>query len=310
MAVVSRAFSFLRAPGSAGRADVPLKGLGLACASYALYAAQDAMVKWLVADTSAFEILFVRSLAALALALGIGRGPAVRTLAASPNKRALAGRAGLVVVAWVIYYATASRLGLAEMTTLYFVAPVITVLLSVVVLRERVDAARWGAVLLGFAGVAVAARPGGSVPPGPALAVLLAAAVWALCVILIRTISRVETTMTQVLVTNAAFVVACGAALPWTWTTPDARALALMVGTGLAGGCGQFLLYEGYRLAPASAVAPVEYTGLLWAFALAYLIWGEVPSAQVWVGAAAILAAGLGLVWSTARAERGAPADG
>ncbi len=257
-----------------------------------------------MADYSVFEIMAVRSLAVLLLALGAGRGPAVRALAASPRKGGLTLRAVLIAAAWVTYYAAAKRLGLAELTTLYFVAPVITVVLSVLTLGERVDAARWGAVLLGFAGVAVAARPGGSVPLGPAAAVLGAAAVWAVCIILIRTISRVETTMTQVLVGNAVFAGTCAAALPWVWRTPDAAGLGLMLGAGLAGCGAQFLLYEGYRVAPASLVAPVEYTGLLWAFALAYLVWGEVPAAQVWVGAAAIIGAGLVLVWSTTRAGR------
>lgn len=273
-----------------------LRGVTLAIASTLLFGAQDALVKWLVADYAVFQILFVRSAMVLAVVAAVGGRGAATAVLASGNKRALVSRAALVLASWLTYYAAAKRLGLAELTTLYFVAPVIIVLLSVVVLHERVSAARWIVVLVGFAGVAVAARPGGTVPVGPALATLLAAAGWALGTVLIRTISRVETTTTQVLVSNAVFALACGLGLMWTWRTPTAFDLALMAGVGATGGGAQYLLYEAYRLAPASVIAPTEYTGFVWAFVFAFAIWAEVPSAQVWVGAAMILGSGLALV--------------
>lgn len=300
--MAARSFRTEAVPQASGRAV--FRGLALALVSSVLFAAQDALVKWLVADYGVFEILFARSVVVLAAAAAVGGKRAGRAVLASANKGALMSRAVLVLASWLIYYAAAKRLGLAELTTLYFVAPVIITVLSVAILGERVSAARWGAALVGFAGVAVAAQPGGTVPVGPALATLLAAAGWALSTILVRSISRTETTMTQVLVSNGLFAVACGLGLVWTWRTPTLFDLLLMAGVGGAGGGAQVLLYEAYRLAPASLVAPTEYTGFVWGFAFAFAIWAEVPTAQVWVGAAMILGSGLALLAS----ERWRPA--
>ena len=107
--------------------------------------------------------------------------------------------------------------------------------------------------------------------------------------------------MNQILVSNGLFLLACGVILPLVWRTPHGFALAWMLAVGVAGGSAQLLLYEGFRYAPASVVAPVEYTGFIWAFLLGYLVWADVPSLQVWVGAAMIVGGGMALLWS----ERG-----
>ena len=69
-----------------------------------------------------------------------------------------------------------------------------------------------------------------------------------------------------------------------------------MVGLGLIGAAGQYLLFEGFRLAAASLVAPFEYSSLIWAFCLSYLIWGDIPHMQVFLGAGLIIASGLLIV--------------
>lgn len=283
---------------TAGAFDRPGRGLALATASYGMFSLQDATVKWLVQDYSIFQILFMRSLVVLVIAGAIGRGAAVRDMQASRNKVGLVMRAVLVLLAWFLFFSASRHLGLAELTTIYFAAPVITVVLSVFVLKEAVSLGRWCAVLLGFVGVAVAARPGSGVPLGPALLTLGAAAVWAFSGVLARLISRTEGTLSQMIASNALFVLACATALPWLWRMPDLFDLGLMVALGLAGGLGQVFMYEGYRWAPASLVAPTEYTAFVWAFLLGYLIWGDVPVPSVWAGAALIMCAGVLLLWS------------
>ena len=156
-------------------------------------------------------------------------------------------------------------------------------------------------MLIGFGGVVVAAGPVGLMPIGPALEALVAAACWAGSVILVRWINRSDTTATQMLASNLLFVLACVAVLPWVWRTPDMFSLALMLGLGLVGGLGQYLVYEGFRFAPASVAAPVEYTGLVWAFVYGYVIWFDIPRWQVFVGAMLIIASSLILVWSEHR---------
>ncbi|WP_131113662.1 DMT family transporter [Lichenihabitans psoromatis] len=274
-----------------------MKGIGLSAMGYACFSVQDATVKWLVSHYPVPEILMFRSLVIVAIALAIGGRRNLSALAHSRNKRALVVRAALILAAWMSFYNAAPFLGLAQLTTLYFAAPIIAVVLSIFVLGERVDGPRWIAVIGGFCGVVLASNPsatGGLVPVGMAL---FAACCWGLSVVLVRMISRTETTANQMLVSNGFFACACAIMVLWTWTTPDWFSLALMFGIGVAGGLGQFLLYEGFRYAPASVVAPVEYTGLLWAFIYGYAIWADIPKAQVFAGAGLIIASSLVMIW-------------
>jgi drug/metabolite transporter (DMT)-like permease len=82
-----------------------------------------------------------------------------------------------------------------------------------------------------------------------------------------------------------------------------------MTGVGLAGAAGQYLLFEGFRLAAASLVAPFEYTSLIWAFALSYLVWGDVPQHGVFLGAALIATSGILVVLGEWLAEREMPSQ-
>lgn len=283
---------------TAGPFDRPARGLALATASYGMFSLQDATVKWLVQDFSVFQVLFTRSLVVLVIAVGLGRGAALREVRASRHKLGVSARAVLILLAWFLFFSASRRLGLAELTTIYFAAPVLTVVLSVLVLKEAVSPGRWCAVLLGFTGVTVAAHPGSGVALGPALLTLGAAAVWAFSGILARLISRTEGTLSQMIASNALFVLVSALALPWLGRMPSPFEFGLMIVLGLAGGLGQIFMYEGYRCAPASLVAPTEYTAFVWAFLLGFQIWGDVPARSVWIGAALIACAGALLVWS------------
>jgi len=281
--------------------DRPLTGIALAALGYSIFAVQDAIVKWLVADYEVPQILFVRSLVIVGLAFVISARLGHPSIAASTRRGSLLLRATLILAAWLSYYSAARHLALAELTTLYFAAPLMVVGLSIPILKERVGAARWLTVGLGFVGVLIAANPAGAPNLVPAAMVLFAAFCWAWSVILVRLVSRSETTLNQMLATSSFFAIACGLSLPWLWHWPDAQGWILMIGLGLASAAGQYALYEGFRLAPASAIAPIEYTGLVWAFLFGYLIWSEVPLRNVVVGAGLIVVASLGLIWHERR---------
>jgi S-adenosylmethionine uptake transporter len=274
----------------------PLTGIALASAGYSCFALQDAIVKWLVTDYEVPQILFMRS-AVIVLVTGvllrIYRHPSILK---SPHRGTLVLRAALMLGAWLLFYNAAKYLGLAELTTLYFSAPIITVFLSILVLKETVGTGRWVACAGGFVGVIIAANPTHSPNLIPAAMCIVAGFCWAWSTILIRITSRSESTLTQMYATSLLFGIACAASFPWIWKTPDFQGWALMLGLGAVATIGQFLLYEGFRLAPASALAPVEYTGLIWAFVYGYAIWAEVPASNVFVGAVLIVVSSLILV--------------
>ncbi len=281
-----------------------MMGILFAVGAYFMFSWQDAAVKWLATSYAIPQLLFMRSITIMLLCLAIGRGPLLRQVIASRTKMPLLLRGAIILAAWLCYYSASRKLQLAEMVTIYFAAPLMITVLSVFLLHEHVRWQRWAGTSLGFVGVVVACDPGGVGFTWPVMLVLMAALLWAYSNILVRQISRTETTIMQMLFSNGAFVVACSLALPWVWTSPSWTAVLLMTGVGLAGAAGQYLLFEGFRLAAASLVAPFEYTSLIWAFALSYLVWGDIPRSGVFLGAGLIAASGLLVVLGEWRAGR------
>jgi drug/metabolite transporter (DMT)-like permease len=279
-------------------------GIVLALLGYFVFAFQDALVKLLVAGHAVTEVLFMRSTAIVVICLVLGRARLVRQAAASRNKLPLLLRGALILAAWMLYYTASRQLQLAQLVTIYFAAPLMVTVLSVLILKEKVRWPRWIGVGLGFLGVMIACDPGRVGLGLPVAMVLIAAAFWAYTNILVRQISRLETTMTQMLFSNSAFMLACGLTLPFVWTAPGGGEVLMMLALGLVGAGGQFLLFEGFRLSPASLIAPFEYSSLVWAFSLSFLIWGDIPRVQVFLGAGVIIVSGLLIVFGEWQARR------
>lgn len=272
-------------------------GMALSASGYSFFSMQDALVKWLVADYAVPEILFIRSVFIVIVAAIVVRRQRTPSILRSPNRRSLFLRALLVLVAWLAYYSATRHLALAQITTLYFSAPLIVVFLSIVILKEAVGPPRWIASIVGLIGVITAANPTVLPELVPAGMAVFAAFCWAWSVILVRLVSRTETTSNQMMATSLVFVVICAAMMPWVWTWPTVNGWLLMLLLGAVGCIGQFLVYEGFRYAPASAIAPMEYTGLIWAVVFGFVIWGEIPAINVFIGAVLIVGSSLGLIW-------------
>jgi S-adenosylmethionine uptake transporter len=278
------------------QAPGPLAGIALACLGYSLFAMQDALVKWLVADYEVPQILFMRSIVITCFAGFLVWKQRHPSILRSPYRNSLLLRALLMFMAWLAFYSSARHLGLAEITTMYFCAPVMVVVLSIFILKENVGPVRWLACISGFVGVVLAANPTHAPSLLPAGMVLFAGFCWAWSVILVRMVSRTESTINQMMATSFFFVLACGIMLPWVWKTPDVTGWCLMIGLGFISAAGQYFLYEGFRYAPASTLAPIEYSGLCWAFFYGYIVWAEIPATNVFAGAILIVGSSLGLI--------------
>lgn len=266
--------------------------------AYFLFTLQDASVKWLVVAIPVVQILFVRSVTILAICLVVGRGEVVAQSLRSPVRKPMLLRALLLLAAWLSYYNAARTLGLAELTTLYYAAPVLVTLLAVPILGEDVPLARWLAVVIGFAGVAVATDlvSTGLKISWPVWLALQAAIFWAISTVLLRKTSLAERTIVQMTLSNFMLAVFTGVALVFYWTPVTLAQLALTSLTGVIAALGQYAMFEGMRRAPVSILAPFEYTSLVWAFILGFAIWGDVPRHNVFLGAGLIFAAGVTIV--------------
>lgn len=294
----------MSAPATARVETASLVGMVLGVAAYSLFAIHDAMIKGVITALPAPQILFVRGMVIVLLCLAIGRGRIMRELWQSKNRMMILGRGLMTLAAWVMYYSAGRDLQLAEMTTLYYVAPVMTTVLAVIFLKEHLTLARVGGAAIGFFGIVVAANPSDFNIGWPVLMVLGAALFWAVAMILMRTISRSDSTLVQVFAQNLIHVVLMGAvALPF-WQGMGTREIVLCVASGLIGGLAQFILVEAARSVPASVLGTVEYGALIWSFVFGYLFWGEMPATNVYVGAFLVVAAGLTLAMSERRNRR------
>jgi drug/metabolite transporter (DMT)-like permease len=279
-------------------------GIGLGLGAYAVFSVHDATIKWLVADLPVWQVVFIRSVMITTGALAIGGRPVALRALTTPMRLPLIGRGILLITAWILYFVASRGLPLAQMLTLYFAAPVLTTLMAAPLLGERVTPTRWASVGLGFVGVLIACNPVGLRFSTPVLMVLAAAALWGYGVVLMRRIARREPSLVQMLFQNSFFTLVTGIGSLFVWQPVGAWQWVLMLSIGLFGGLGQFCLFEAARHAPASVMASVEYTSLIWAFVLGYLIWGDDPALAVWIGAALILLAGAILLAGERRAER------
>ena len=224
-------------------------------------------------------------------------------------------------------FAALARLPIVDVTTITFASPLITVALSASFLKERVRIYRWSAVAVGFVGVIVMLWPhldvarytdaATSAATLGALFALVSAFTNAGSVVQTRRLTDTETTSSIVLYFSLFCTVGGLLTLPFGWIVPSRPQLAALVGLGVIGGLSHILLTESYRYAPASLVAPLDYTALLWAFIIGYWFFDELPTAPS-ISASAIVA-GVGTVRHLARAparartrartRRGGPPD-
>lgn len=188
-------------------------------------------------------------------------------------------------------------LGQLPMSTAYaitFVGPLLVTAMAVPLLREHVGPRRWTAIVAGIAGVLVVLRPGGEgVLTSAGLLVLFATACYAASVVTVRMLAQRDSA--QALVFWFLAMVAVGAgllALPG-WVPLRAADAWLLAGVAVTGTLGQIALTHAFRLGEASLIAPLEYTALVWVVLLDVVLWGVLPDAMTWLGAAIIVVSGL-----------------
>ena len=285
----------------------PFKAIGLKLVSALLFAAMSALVRQLGDVAPVGQMVFFRSAFAILpvvviYALRGELASAVRT----GRPFGQLGRGMLSICGMFTNFSALTRLPLADATAISFASPLITVALAAVVLKERVRIYRWSAVVIGFVGVIVMLVPhfdvghsaaiGATAAVGSALA-LASAVCNAGTVIQTRRLTQSETTSSIVFYFSLVCAIAGALTLPFAWHSPTAREFVMLISVGVIGGLAHILLTESYRFAAASVVAPFDYSSMLWALLLGYWLFGELPEALVYVGAAIVAGAGLFVIW-------------
>jgi drug/metabolite transporter (DMT)-like permease len=290
-----------------------------------VFSLQDLILKWISGSYPLTQAVAIRSSTAIVILLvWIGWVEGLHKIF-SRRWRALAWRGTILMIAYGTYYLAFPAMKLAEVVTLFFIAPILITALGQPLLGERVGFAGWLAVLVGFAGVVVTYWPGltGRAHLDWALLLPIAAALtYGLSAIMVRRLGPTESASVMGLYQNTMFllwvlVLAAVFSTGWIpqdglhpslafllrpWSFENWTEVAMLVACGPISAIGTVMLAQAYRLTEANFVATFEYTGLIWATSWGFLIWGEVPDLYMVAGAALIVGAGLYMLFSGRRA--------
>ena len=276
--------------------NAPAKGIVYMLAASATLTIMDAGIKWLTADYPVPQIGFMRYgvgiLVAVAMAARLGGIATLRTQRLGGH----ALRSLFNLATMLTFYYALQALPLTDSIAIGYAAPLFMTALSVPLLSERVGWRRWLAVVVGFLGVLIAAQPSAAGISAGALFALAAALFYALTLVTSRQLSTTESSHTILFYYSLFVILALGAWMPWVWVTPRWEDLWLILFVGVAGSFGQFFLNQAFRYGEVSLLAPLDYSGLVWAGLLGFIVWRDVPTPVVLGGSAIIVLAGIYIV--------------
>ena len=270
------------------------RGIAAMLTAAAVFSLMDAGLKHLSPHYPAIEVAALRSLASLPFVLAwVGwRGGFGRVLHIRWGLHLLRGMIGVGVLTGFVL--GVRRLPLAEAYALFFVAPLLITALSALILKERVDRARWIAVSCGLLGVLIVLRPTGQgVATLSGLAVLGAAAGYAVIAIIVRILGRTDSRESLVLWPMVMMSAAALVPAAPVWVPVRLEHAGVLVAIAVAGSVGQIALTEAFRGSEASAVAPFEYTGLAWSAILDWVFWRTLPDSFTLLGGCVIVGSGV-----------------
>ena len=299
--------SFLRA---AQGSDSTLAGIANLAIATLLFGSMEALVKWLSADYSVWQLIFARAafgLIPLAFVVRHSGGLAVlRTR--RPGIHATRAILGIAVTA--CFFLAYAHMPLADAIAIGFTGPLFLTILSVPLLGETVGPRRWAAVGVGFFGVLLIARPGGDLFGWIALLPLAGALGYAFAVVCVRRMSRTESNAAIVFYHTAVAAVVAGAVLPFVWVTPDLLGWVGLITVGVVGGTAQMFMTQALRLTPAAVVAPFDYSRIILGIGFGALIFADMPDSWTLAGAGVVVACGLYILHreTVRRGEAEAPA--
>ena len=277
----------------------PLYALGLRLLATLVLSSLIMLVKLTAESGVALpEILFWRQVPSGILILGWlalrGEVARLRTNRLPTHAR----RAMLGLLGMLFTFGAPILLPLAVSTTFGFTTPIFAVILSALLLREKIGPVRWLAVALGFAGVLIIAQPGhAAIPLFGAFVGIGAGFMVALISIQVRDLGRTEESLSIVFWFSALSAPILAIALPFYISAHSPWQWFLLISCGLMGLLGQILLTAALRYGQVASVIVMDYSALVWATIYGWLIWDELPPAATWLGAPAIIAAGAIIAW-------------
>ncbi len=291
--------------------DHPARGVIIMIVAQAIFAVTDAIAKLLMETQPVMTVVWTRfALFMIFLSPLILRSPA--HLRRTPERPLIFLRGSAMLGATLFMSMALARLPLATALTLMFIGPFIVTGLSALVLKEQVGWRRWCAIAVGFGGVLLVVRPGAGTVGWAAIFVLGSTLCWSFGVIITRRLGGKVDIFTMLIWQALVGVVAAAPFAYATWIAPTRLEYALMFVNGVLNLSAQWLTVRALQLAPASTVAPLTYTVIVWATGLGWLLFDTLPDRWTLAGGTVIVASGLYVWWRERirRAEAAAKAQG
>ena len=274
---------------SVARLPAPVRGVLLMALAAAMFVCMHAIIRDLGknADLHPFEIAFFRSFLGLFVLAPLLIRQRFRPLHTT-NMKLLFLRGAVNSAAMLMFFYGLSITPLAQATALGFTAPLFATLLATLFLGEVVRVRRWIAILIGFAGTLVIIQPGtAEVGLGPIL-ILTATVVWSVALIIIKFLTRTESSVTITVYASiflSPFTLAA-ASFFWRWPTLEEAGWLCLI--AFLGTIAQTAMNQSLKLADASVVLPMDFSKMIWAAILGFFIFGELPGVYTWIGGAMI----------------------
>jgi drug/metabolite transporter (DMT)-like permease len=276
-----------------------LAGMAYMLTGVASFALMDAGLKLLTAHYPSAQVAALRGLSALPVVFAwvLYAGGAAQLLRIRWPLHLVRGV--LSVFMMITFTFALKELSLARAYSLFFVAPMLIAVLSIVMLGEKVRRPQWIAIVIGFCGVLIVLKPqegAGTFGWAGSLAILGTALCYALSSTLVKIIGRTDTTQSMVFWMTCMLAIGSTLiALP-AWQPILREHYLLIVGVALTGAVGQWGITEAFKRAPAASVAPLEYSGLAWVIVIDLLVWSVVPQWRTLAGASVIIGSGIALL--------------
>ncbi len=274
-----------------------LRSINAMLAAVALFSLMDTAMKMLSQTYPAMQVTALRALSSLPLVVAycVYKGAFGTMLQIRWPMHLL--RMALGIAMLFLFAFGIRHLSLAEAYTIFFIAPALITALSVLFLKERVNAARWIAIVVGLLGVLVVLRPDGDgfLTVG-GLAILGAAVCYAVAAIAARLLAKTDSNEQMVFWLMLLMGVGASAIAAPQWVALRQQDYLLLCGLAVTGFLGQLAITKAFSSGEASVVAPFEYTALAWGVAIDWLLWNGLPDRYTLLGATIIIGSGIYLV--------------
>jgi drug/metabolite transporter (DMT)-like permease len=280
-----------------------LKGALFLTLASILFSLMALLIKLLGQHLHVTQILFVRQLGMLVMVLpAIIRHFPGSLRSNRPGLQIM--RMGFAVVAMLGGFTAVIHLPMADATAIFFAKSFFITIFAVFFLGEVVGIYRWSAVMVGFVGVMIMLQPGTAQFSIYSLASLAGAAGAAAVMIMLRILSHEDSADT--IMTWSALGIGLAMAIPgiYYWQSPTVNEWALLVVLAMVSYFAQRCNIFAYKHGEASMLASLDYTRLLWATLLGYLVFGDFPGAATWAGASIVIAAAIFMVYRESRRAR------